>query len=201
MLREIRKRELQEQIFTQAMQLFEIKGFDQVTVEEITKACGIAKGTFYNYFAKKEEILLHLGSSQLETVRVIAARCGEIPHLRDRLLLLFRELFARYTERPQLIRLTITELMRSRLHVEQELQIVHRFQELVAALLEQAKRDRLLMEHADSADLAAILVSIYFNSLLTWASSDKRGVELEAVFMRQFDVIWQGIRSWEAREA
>ncbi|XOS92284.1 TetR/AcrR family transcriptional regulator [Brevibacillus laterosporus] len=38
----------------QALKLFKEKGFENVTVEEITKACGIAKGTFYNYFPKKK---------------------------------------------------------------------------------------------------------------------------------------------------
>ena len=33
------------------------KGFDNVSVEDITKDCGLAKGTFYTYFNSKEDLV------------------------------------------------------------------------------------------------------------------------------------------------
>ena len=33
------------------------KGFDNVSVDEITKECGLAKGTFYTYFNSKEDLV------------------------------------------------------------------------------------------------------------------------------------------------
>lgn len=33
------------------------KGFDNISVEDITQACGVAKGTFYVYFKRKEDIV------------------------------------------------------------------------------------------------------------------------------------------------
>ncbi|WP_420481884.1 TetR/AcrR family transcriptional regulator [Cohnella zeiphila] len=45
MLREPRKKKTKELIVRTAVQLFKDKGYDNVTVEEITQLCGIAKGT------------------------------------------------------------------------------------------------------------------------------------------------------------
>ena len=45
-------------IFTEAIALFREKGFDSVTVEEITQRAGTAKGTFYTYFRTKSDIII-----------------------------------------------------------------------------------------------------------------------------------------------
>jgi len=50
---EVRKRE----ILVAARELFVKKGYEQTSVNDILKIVDIAKGTFYYYFASKEEVL------------------------------------------------------------------------------------------------------------------------------------------------
>ncbi len=57
--RELQKKNRREEILTAAIDLFTRKGFDLTTVEDITRAANIAKGTFYNFFQKKEDVLLY----------------------------------------------------------------------------------------------------------------------------------------------
>ena len=45
-------------IFESAIKLFREKGFDKVTVEEITRNAGTAKGSFYTYFRTKSDIII-----------------------------------------------------------------------------------------------------------------------------------------------
>lgn len=52
--------EKRQLIISVAIQLFTEKGFDATSVEEITKQCGISKGSFYNIFSSKEELLLEI---------------------------------------------------------------------------------------------------------------------------------------------
>jgi AcrR family transcriptional regulator len=40
------------------MALFNERGYDLVTIEEITQKAGVAKGTFYTYFATKSDIIV-----------------------------------------------------------------------------------------------------------------------------------------------
>ncbi len=40
------------------MSLFKERGFDAVTIDEITQTAGVAKGTFYTYFATKSDIIV-----------------------------------------------------------------------------------------------------------------------------------------------
>jgi AcrR family transcriptional regulator len=57
-LRDIKKEQTREALSSAAMALFERRGVAAVTVEAIADAAGVGKGTLYNYFTGKEEILL-----------------------------------------------------------------------------------------------------------------------------------------------
>ena len=45
-------------IIKEAVNLFATKGYHTTSVQEIAERCHIAKGSFYNYFKSKEELLL-----------------------------------------------------------------------------------------------------------------------------------------------
>ncbi len=52
-----KKQETMERLLAAAWDLYRGKGFDATTVAEITDAADVAKGTFFNYFSSKEEML------------------------------------------------------------------------------------------------------------------------------------------------
>ncbi|HLJ42079.1 MAG TPA: TetR family transcriptional regulator, partial [Candidatus Acidoferrales bacterium] len=51
--RERRRTETRERIFRAALDLFAERGFMETTVEDITEAADVGKGTFFNYFPTK----------------------------------------------------------------------------------------------------------------------------------------------------
>lgn len=57
-LRESKKRETRERISDVATRLFVTRGFDAVTLDEIAAAAKVSKMTVFNYFARKEDLLL-----------------------------------------------------------------------------------------------------------------------------------------------
>ena len=57
-LRESKKRETRQRLSDVATKLFFARGFDAVTVEEIAAAARVSKVTVFNYFARKEDLLL-----------------------------------------------------------------------------------------------------------------------------------------------
>jgi len=66
--RERRRLQTRERIFRAAMQLFAVRGFFATTVEDITEAADVGKGTFFNYFPSKEHVLTVLHEIQLGKV-------------------------------------------------------------------------------------------------------------------------------------
>lgn len=75
--RERKAAETRERIFRAAIELFACRGLSNVTVEQITERADVGKGTFFNYFAGKEEVLAYFGASQVERLEE-AQRRGEI---------------------------------------------------------------------------------------------------------------------------
>jgi AcrR family transcriptional regulator len=53
-------------LLASAKKLIGEKGFDQVSVEDITKDSGVAKGTFYHYFKCKEDVVGELSFQSCE---------------------------------------------------------------------------------------------------------------------------------------
>jgi AcrR family transcriptional regulator len=51
------KKEKKDQIIGAAIQIFAKKGFAKTTINDIANAAGIGKGTVYEYFSNKEEII------------------------------------------------------------------------------------------------------------------------------------------------
>ena len=58
--RERKKEETKRKIFEAAVKLFTDKGFSATTVDEIAEAADVSKGTFFNYFPRKESIAQYL---------------------------------------------------------------------------------------------------------------------------------------------
>src|SRR3977135_2868982 len=78
--RQRRRADIRERLFLAALDLFAQKGFAETTVEDITEAADVGKGTFFNYFPSKDHILLAFGEMQLiklEPAINMARRTGE----------------------------------------------------------------------------------------------------------------------------
>ena len=50
-----------DKIINAARTLIKDNGIDNVSVDDITKAAGVAKGSYYVYFKKKEDIISEIG--------------------------------------------------------------------------------------------------------------------------------------------
>jgi len=95
--RERRAAETRVRLFRSAMRLFAQRGFQNVTVEDITQAADVGKGTFFNYFESKDQVLGVMAEIQLGKVRAVLeeAEAGKQP-VRS----VLRGLFQRVSEEP-----------------------------------------------------------------------------------------------------
>ena len=78
-LRDRRKRRTAEAIVAGALELFEARGFERTTVDQIAAAADISRRTFFRYFADKEELFFAEDERLLEVVEATldAAPAGE----------------------------------------------------------------------------------------------------------------------------
>lgn len=67
------KPNVKEQIVTAGMNLLHSKGFNATSVQDITEAAGVPKGSFYNHFASKEELGVEVLQRYTEWVGQVGA--------------------------------------------------------------------------------------------------------------------------------
>ena len=76
-----RSRRTRRELVNAAVKLWSERGFENgvenTTVEEIARAAGVTKGTFYFHFAHKEDVLLEMSNSAGDAAMEVAYRAAE----------------------------------------------------------------------------------------------------------------------------
>jgi len=95
--RQRRAAETRVRLFRCALQLFARRGYPNVTVEDITEAADVGKGTFFNYFESKDHVLGVMAEIQLGKVKeaLTLAEAGE-----QTICSVLHHLFLRSAEEP-----------------------------------------------------------------------------------------------------
>ena len=95
--REKRAAETRVRLFRCALELIAEHGLANVTVEDITEAADVGKGTFFNYFLSKDHVLGVMAEIQLSKVREAAKQASES---RQAVHAILRRLVRRLGEEP-----------------------------------------------------------------------------------------------------
>jgi len=168
--RERRRVETRERIYRAALDLFAERGFMETTVEDITEAADVGKGTFFNYFPTKEHVLATYGAERVATVEraLQQARQGDRPVIE-----VLRELAAgvagQAAERPALVR-AIYAAHASCTAVRDELQTrLHTARRLLAQIFRLAQERGEVRTDISPMVLARLVQTIFHGVMGSWA--------------------------------
>jgi AcrR family transcriptional regulator len=190
--RQRRSAELRERLFRAALDLFARKGFVETTVEDITNAADVGKGTFFNYFPSKDHILLAFGEMQLEKLH---ASVEEARQSNEPMPVFLRSLRARMTEEPSrnpaIVR-TILQAHLSSLPVREAMGKNHaRAQALLTQLIQLGQDRGEIRKDLSAMDLAYVFRQTVFGTLLLWSLFGD--ATLPARIDTAFNVLWTGL--------
>ena len=189
--REARKKQIEAAIVEQAIALFKKKGYDRVTVEEITNQSGIAKGTFFNYFRKKEDVLLHLANSHMELLSQIAETHQGKP-VKERLAYIYRDLLKIYFQHADLMRLTLVETLRASIGFKETASNLSLFQGTLQTVIREAQQNGELPSRWDAGMIASMVGGLFINALITGSSTMDEG-QIFALLCSQLEAVWEGV--------
>ena len=102
--RERRRIETRERIVTAALGLFHSRSYPEITVEDITEAADIGKGTFFNYFATKDAVLTAIFDAFGEKFERFQAHVQEVRDVRSSLRQFAQQLLEQPSRSPRIIR-------------------------------------------------------------------------------------------------
>ncbi|GIO95450.1 TetR family transcriptional regulator [Paenibacillus lautus] len=85
---------VREAMFTKGIELIRKKGVKRITVEDITVATHIGKGSFYSYYNSKEELLYSIiKKSESRMFERVEAVLSENTNLKERLVKALKEIY------------------------------------------------------------------------------------------------------------
>ena len=190
--RQRRSLETRERLFRSALDLFAKQGFADTTVEDITNAADVGKGTFFNYFPSKDHILLAFADMQLAKLQSIIERLrasGEpVPQF-------LRTLGIRMTEEPGRNPSIVRAMLLANLSstpVREGMRINQaRGHALLTEFVEIGQERGELRNDLPAGDIAHVFRQTVFGTLLIWSlyGDDSLAERVRTAL----DVLWQGL--------
>lgn len=180
-LLQARSRRTRQALVRAALDLWSKRGFEtgveETTVEEIAKAAGVTKGTFYFHFARKEHILLEMGWATAQVVydeatRALAAGLPPAATLDALMASLARRVEA--APKPAVAR-AVAEFQRvpgPKPLDEEHFGFVRAF----TAVFADAQARGLLDDREPADELGAMLQALTTDAIMRWATSDQEGL-------------------------
>ena len=189
--RERRKEETRRQIFQAAMKLFEKKGIIATTVEEITQAADVGKGTFFNYFPSKEAIFSALAERQLGIVdrAVEAARTAN--SVRPVLLGFCKEISSGPGRSPVMLRSLLGTVLNNKLLFALFSTVLAKGRERLAIIIARGQDLGEIRRDFTAEEIARCMQQSVFGTNFIWAIS--KPSELMVWQEKQFAIFWRGI--------
>ena len=192
--REKRGQETRSRIFHAALQLFADQGFSMTTIEAITAAADVGKGTFFNYFESKEGLLLEFREMQMAKVRAFVTENLESDAPLATLLHgLAVSLTAEEGKRPGLSQSLLTAVFANQTVQQRMAEAVGRNVQMLAKLIERRQRNNEIRDDLDPLSIAQVFQRMVFGTMVIWSLAPV--APLEENLKKTVQVFVYGIQS------
>jgi AcrR family transcriptional regulator len=190
--RQRRAAETRLRLFRCALQLFAERGFPNVTVEDITEAADVGKGTFFNYFKTKDHVLGVMAEIQLGKVAEALAVASDGKQTIHSVL---HHLFQRVAEEPGRSPDLARALIGSFLASEGVRRIIavnmHKGRRMIAEVVAEGQKRGEIDSRLKKEKIAIHVLQAFLGTVLFWSLHEQPPL---AVWMEDsFQHFWRSI--------
>src|SRR6266568_2926789 len=190
--RQRRSAEIRERLFRSALGLFAKKGFGETTVEDITEAADVGKGTFFNYFPSKDHILIAFGEMQLAKLEAAIAevRCTNEP-ISQFLRALGTRMTQEPTRNPEIIRAILQAYLSTTSVRAAMMDMQRRVHGLHTQMIQMGQERGEIRSDFPASEIAQVFRQTIFGTLLMWSLYGD--ATLHERIDTAFNVLWTGL--------
>jgi AcrR family transcriptional regulator len=194
--RERHRAETRDRLIGAAFGLFAERGFMATTVEDITNAADVGKGTYFNYFPSKEHLLVEFSRIQGEKTREFILSnirsTSTIEHVLHKLAVVATEACS---QSPELVQSLLVPVFASPEVRRQLVENLDKERVLLARLLAGRQKKSELRDDLTPDEMARLYQQSIFGTVIIWSldSSKPIGDRLKEML----DVFLSGIRRLE----
>ena len=194
--RERKKATARSQIIAAAIELFSRHGIENVTVEQIAEAADIGKGTVYNYFTTKEDIVVAFMADLERRVQAGLHRLAALAGPLDSILAEFvRQQFRRKQRYHKFVRVFLGQMF---LHTDSFLPYMTEMQKAIDAPMEKlfrALQERgALRKDVNLSELVLVFKTMQLGLTALWAVEGPPFHGTEYILKQEIRLFCEGLK-------
>jgi len=196
-LLQTRSRNTRRRLIRAALEIWNDQGFEdafeETTAEDIARAAGVSKGTFYFHFAHKEDILLEMpwATAEIMSEEASGAIDRGVPAF-EVVEQLMTSLAGRVSRAPRAAVLRVTGHWSRLTHTGTRPENTKSFGEAFEQVVRYAVDRGDLPSAVDVHELGALLQAVTMDALVGWAATDQSAAALRRGLCRRADVVLRG---------
>ncbi|MGW1288884.1 TetR/AcrR family transcriptional regulator [Streptomyces sp. NPDC001118] len=190
--RERNKQRVRERLYSAAVELFVEKGYEHTSINEIAERADVARGTFFNYYQRKEDIITAWGERRrVALVKGLdeygAFTPGSVAQLQQCMAILVRI----NQEEPHLTAAMLTAWVKAGRPILEEPYVA----EVFAKIVESGTSRRELSPGMSPIGVGNVLRDVYLGALYRWAHqpSDASGSSLADELQQILRLLLEGM--------
>jgi AcrR family transcriptional regulator len=197
--RERNKQKVRNRLYAAALELFSEKGYEHTSVDEIAEAADVARGTFFNHFQRKEDLISAWGEERRERLKMgfAAARTDQhecLPLALDRCMRILAEI-------NEGERKTTQSMLTAWVKAGRPLQEEPYLTDIFEYVIEGARRHGEIPASVSPRRAGHVLRDVYFGTLYRWCQEPQGAFELRTELHAACDIVLNGINgtTWTAQ--
>jgi AcrR family transcriptional regulator len=198
--RERHRAETGDRLYREALRLFAERGFAATTVEDITEAADVGKGTFFNYFPSKEHILATFGERRRAQIAqaLLLSRQGSAS-IHDVLEAMVGQNARELGQSPALLRSIFAAHASSDAVCSNFRQHMQRSRQMLAELMAIGQQRGEIRRDRKPRELAGAFQSALVGATLFWAMDPHGALEKQSA--KIWEYLWPGLSAGPKRGA
>jgi len=179
-------------ILQAAARLFMQHGFSNVTVEQITEAADVGKGTFFNYFPTKEHVLVAMVRQRTDLVAMAAREAQAATTVKPVALRLAMNMAQANASSPSMVRDLLGSACTNEVMLKHMQGVLLAARSAAAEIMRRGQELGEVRRDIPYTELGRMMQSAAFGTVVLW-SLQPEPTDLETWLTQSMENFWRGI--------
>lgn len=195
-VREEKKQRNKQAIVEAAISLFSVHGYENTSIEQIAKAAGVGKGTFYSYFQTKNDLIKVFCKYELEKIhQELVKRSNKDASILEQMLTIYMTEFHHVTQNREFGRLYMREsVFPTDSDVQDNLENEDKYFQLLFPILQKGQERGELRKDVELLYMTAHFYSLYIMIISAWYTGRILTDEVEPAMELLFRQVLEGLQ-------
>lgn len=195
-IREAKKQRNKQAIVEAAISLFSAQGYEKTSIEQISRAAGVGKGTVYSYFQTKKDIIKGFCEYEFEKIHLeLVKRSNQEASILEQMLTIYMTEFHHVTQNREFGRLYMREsVFPKESDIQDNLETDNKYFQILFPILQKGQERGELRQDVELLYMTAHFYSLYIMIISAWYTGRISTDEVEPAMAVLFRQVLEGLQ-------